>query len=60
MTKQFLFASSFHSNVITVTRAAYFSGFVCAYLGSNPKHTIYAFMVKFCTIFVIGLKNGQK
>ena len=41
MTKQFLFASSFHSNVITVTRAAYVSGFVCAYLGSNPNLCFY-------------------
>ena len=27
---------------------------------SNSKHTIYAFRVKFCTIFVIVLRNGRK
>ena len=28
--------------------------------GSNPNHTIYVFIVKSCTIFVIALRKGQK
>ena len=43
---------------------SWLSGCVCAdhhnVQGSNLKHTIFAFMVKFCTIFVIVLKKGQK
>ena len=39
-------------------------GIVCAYhpavMGSSPKHTIYAFNVKLCTIFVIVLRKGGK
>ena len=39
------------------------SGFVCAYHsavpGLNHKHTIYAYLVKICAIFVIALRKGR-
>ena len=28
--------------------------------GSNPKHTIYTYIVKFCTLFVIVLRKLRK
>ena len=40
------------------------SGFICTYqsvvLGSNPKHTIYSFIDKFCAVFVFALRKRTK
>ena len=49
-----------NTNVKTVC----WKGLLCPYHpavpGSNPKHTISAFVVKFCTIFVSGLRKRSK